>query len=314
MSSVEWKTLDLFAGVGGIRLGFEKAGFKTVFSNDLEKNCKYTHDLNFQNPKLHVEDINNINPKTLPDFDILLGGFPCQAFSIAGYREGFKDPRGNVFFRIANILKEKMPAGFMLENVKNLKSHDNGKTYKIIHDTLGALGYTIKSKILNSLEYGNIPQNRERIFIVGFLDSNLVDAFEFPKPLKLTKSFKDFLQNNVDSKYYYNNKPLYNKLKNHVTSKDSVYQWRRIYVRKNKRGVVPTLTANMGKGGHNVPIILDNKGIRKLTPRETFNLQGFPKSFKLPNISDGTLYHQAGNSVVVPVVKRIATNIMKALN
>ena len=311
-----FRTLDLFAGVGGIRLGFEKAGFKTIFANDFDKTCKETYDLNFSEPKLNTEDINKLEIKKLPEFDILLGGFPCQPFSIAGYRQGFEDEkdRGNLFFIIFKILEKRKPVAFLLENVKNLKGHDKGKTFKIIKEALESLGYTIKTAVLNSMEYGNIPQNRERIFIVGFLDKAKAEAFEFPSKTPLTKNFREFTSNEAEDKYYYNDKPLYERIKNDINSEEAVYQWRRKYVRVNKKGVVPTLTANMGLGGHNVPIIKNHKGIRKLTPKECFLLQGFPKSFKLPeNLADSKLYHQAGNSVVVPVIERIAFEMKKVL-
>lgn len=310
-----WRSVDLFAGVGGIRLGFEKAGFSTVFANDFEPKCADTYNLNFKTAKLVVEDITKIPTSDIPDCDFILGGFPCQAFSIAGYRHGFNDEkgRGNLFFDIARIIKDKQPTGFLLENVKNLKSHDNGNTFKVIENTLRDLGYHVKSKVLNSMEFGNVPQNRERIYIVGFKDEKTLDRFEFPEPIKLTKTISDILETEVDDKYYYNGKPLYDRLKDDVTEENAVYQWRRQYVRKNKKGVCPTLTANMGMGGHNVPIIIDKKGIRKLTPRECFRLQGFPDTYKLPNISDSALYKQAGNSVSVPVIARIAEQMMKVL-
>ncbi|MBS3089177.1 DNA cytosine methyltransferase [Candidatus Pacearchaeota archaeon] len=313
----ELKTLDLFAGVGGIRLGFEKAGFKTIFANDFNKTCKETYDLNFGEPKLTIKDIWKVDIKEIPEFDILLGGFPCQAFSVAGYRKGFKDDkgRGNLFFRIAEMLEERKPKAFLLENVKNLKGHDNGKTFKIIEKTLKDLGYHIKSKVLNSMTHGNIPQNRERIFIAGFLDKKKAEAFDFPKEIKLTKNFRQFTANEAEDKYYYNDKPLYEKIKKDINSEETVYQWRRKYVRANKKGVVPTLTANMGLGGHNVPIIKNHKGIRKLTPKECFLLQGFPQNFKFPkNLADSKLYHQAGNSVTVSVVQRIAENMKIVLD
>ena len=313
----ELKTLDLFAGVGGIRLGFEKAGFKTIFANDFNKTCKETYDLNFGEPKLTIKDIWKVDIKEIPEFDILLGGFPCQAFSVAGYRKGFKDDkgRGNLFFRIAEMLEERKPKAFLLENVKNLKGHDNGKTFKIIEKTLKDLGYHIKSKVLNSMTHGNIPQNRERIFIAGFLDKKKAEAFDFPKEIKLTKNFRQFTANEAEDKYYYNDKPLYEKIKKDINSEETVYQWRRKYVRANKKGVVPTLTANMGRGGHNVPIIKNHKGIRKLTPKECFLLQGFPQNFKFPkNLADSKLYHQAGNSVTVSVVQRIAENMKIVLD
>ena len=314
---MKFRTLDLFAGVGGIRLGFEKAGFKTVFANDSDKSCKLTYDLNFNKPKLNTKDIWELSILKIPKFDVLLGGFPCQAFSIAGNRGGFKDHKvgGNLFFRIAEILEARKPKAFLLENVKNLKGHDEGKTFKIIKKTLEKdLGYYTKSKVLNSMKHGNIPQNRERIFIVGFLDEKKKEAFNFPDEIPLTKNFRDFIKKKANKKYYYNDKPLYDKIKNDINSKNTVYQWRRKYVRENKKGVVPTLTANMGRGGHNVPIIKNTIGIRKLTPKECFRLQGFLAKFKLPKkLSDSNLYHQAGNSVTVSVIKRIAKNIKKVL-
>ncbi|MCF7820504.1 MAG: DNA cytosine methyltransferase [Candidatus Pacebacteria bacterium] len=309
------RTLDLFAGIGGIRIGFEQAGFSTVFSNDFEKSCKETYDLNFNTAKLVVEDIRKIETNDLPEFDFLLAGFPCQAFSIAGYRKGFKDKdRGNLFFDIARIIDERRPAGFLLENVKNLKNHDNGRTFKIIEKTLKELGYYINAKVLNSMEYGNVPQNRERIYIVGFKNKNYADNFEFPKPKKLSIKITDILDKNPNEKYYYNGKPLFERIKDDIKEIGKVYQWRRKYVRENKKGVCPTLTANMGMGGHNVPIIKDEKGIRKLTPKECALLQGFPDSFKLPkNLADSSLYKQFGNSVSVTVIKEIAQKIKEAI-
>ena len=311
----KFRTIDLFAGVGGVRIAFENAGFKTVFANDIDKNCKKTYDLNFYETKLTVKDLWDVDLASLPDFDILLGGFPCQPFSIAGNMEGFRDEkgRGNLFFRIIDILEERKPGAFLLENVKNLRTHDGGKTLKIIRRTLEGLGYHLKIEVLNSMTHGDIPQNRERIFIIGFLDKNQAESFQFPNEIPLTKNFRQFTANEADNKYYYNDKPLYEKIKNDVNSEFTVYQWRRKYVRANSKGVVPTLTANMGRGGHNVPIIKNHKGIRKLTPKECFLLQGFPKDFKLPEISDSELYHQAGNSITVSVVQRIAENIMKVL-
>lgn len=308
------RTIDLFAGVGGIRLGFEKAGFTTVFANDFEASCKNTYDINFSETPLFVEDVTKLDIEKIPEFDMLLGGFPCQPFSIAGYRKGFNDEgRGDLFFRIAEIIEKRQPKVVFLENVKNLYTHDKGRTFKIIKETLEKLGYIVKSKILNTMEHGNIPQNRERIFIVAFRDKNVAEKFKFPSKKQLTKKIHDFLESEVDEKYYYNGKALYANLKNEVLDKNAVYQWRRKYVRKNKSGVVPTLTANMGTGGHNVPIIKDDKGIRKLTPKECFMFQGFPRTFKLPNIADSKLYKQAGNSVSVSVIEQVAKNIKKAL-
>lgn len=314
------KFIDLFAGIGGIKIAFENAGFNCVFSNDFDDNCKITFDLNFSelfeiDKQMVLRDISQISTNKIPDFDLLTGGFPCQPFSVAGYRQGFKDEkgRGNVFFDIIRILKDKKPTAFLLENVKNLKSHDKGNTIKIIHQELEKLGYKVTDKVLNAMQYGNVPQNRERIYIIGFLDENAFKKFEFPKKISLTKTIHDCLETEVDKKYFYNDKPLFERIKKDITKKDTVYQWRRQYVRENKNGVCPTLTANMGMGGHNVPIIFTDQGIRKLTPRECANFQGFPKNYKLPKIADSALYKQFGNSVVIPVVERIAKNMKKAL-
>lgn len=310
------RTIDLFAGIGGLRLGFEKAGFNTVFSNDSDKRCKATYDLNFNSSKLVVEDIRYLEVEKLPEFDFLLAGFPCQAFSIAGNREGFNDKkgRGNLFFEIVRFLQKRKPEGFLLENVKNLKAHDNGKTYKIIIDTLQNLGYKTKDAVLNSMEFGNVPQNRERIYIAGFKNREVWDAFQFPNSLPLAIKVEDLLEEDVPEKYFYNEKPLFEKIKSRIVDSGKVYQWRRKYVRENKSGVCPTLTANMGMGGHNVPIVKVDGGIRKLTPMECARIQGFPMNFKLPSwIPDSALYKQIGNSVTVTVVEAIAKKIAAAL-
>lgn len=313
------KFIDLFAGIGGIKIAFENAGFDCVFSNDFDKNAEVTFNLNSKNNKKMI--YGNIQQsdikKIIPDFDILCGGFPCQPFSIAGYRQGFNDEngRGNLFFDIIQILRQKKPKAFLLENVKNFKTHDKGRTIEIVYLELQKLGYKVTDRVLNSMEYGDLPQNRERIYIVGFLDQETFNNFSFPDKIPLTKTIHDCLENkDVDDRYYYNDKPLYEKLKNDITKQDTVYQWRRKYVRENKNGVCPTLTANMGTGGHNVPLVLNGRGIRKITPRECANFQGFPKSYKLPDIADSHLYKQFGNSVSIPVVERIARNIKTALN
>ena len=312
------RTIDLFAGIGGVRIGFENTGFfRTVFANDFDISCKVTYDLNFNDAKLTVGDITKININDLPEFDFLLGGFPCQAFSIAGYQEGFDDKkgRGNLFFDVAKIIKERQQMGFLLENVKNLEKHDGGKTLRIIKDTLKALGYHVKHKVLNSMDYGNVPQTRERIYIVGFKNKIHYDNFEFPKKQLLNIKIGSLLEMSVPEKYYYSNKALYPKLKDQIVRTDTIYQWRRVYVRENKNKVCPTLTANMGMGGHNVPIINDWKGIRKLTPRECLRFQGYKDTYRLPkNLPDSQLYKQIGNSVTVPVIEAIANQIIRAIS
>lgn len=206
-----------------------------------------------------------------------------------------------------------------IENVKNLISHDKGKTYKIIIDTLKNAGYYIKTGILNATEYANIPQNRERTYIVCFLKEDDYNNFNFPIPIPLTKNIGDIVkfEKQVDEKYYYTREKthFYEKLECCITKSNTVYQWRRTYVRENKAFLCPTLTANMGTGGHNVPLVLTKYGIRKLTPKECFAFQGFKDDFRLPKeIRQTALYKMAGNSVVVPLIARIAKNIMESLN
>jgi len=305
-----YKAIDLFAGIGGIRLGFEKAfgnEIEFVFASEIDKYACETYYANFGEKP--CGDITKIDENNIPPFDILLAGFPCQAFSVAGLRRGFEDTRGTLFFEIARILKYHKPGIVFLENVKGFKNHDKGTTFKVVEETLESLGYRVFSQVLNAKDFG-VPQNRERIYIVGFLDHDV--AFEFPKKKELDVSIKNCLEKKVDEKYYYTNKALFEKLKDSVVCQDTIYQWRRRYVRANKSMVCPTLTANMGTGGHNVPLVLDDTSIRKLTPRECLNFQGFSSNFKLPNIVDSQLYKQAGNSVSVPVVEKIA-HMIKSL-
>ncbi len=311
------KVAGFFAGVGGIELGFKQAGFKTIWSNEIDEKAAKTFKENHSG-KLVVDDIKNINETDIPDIDIIVGGFPCQAFSVAGYRKGFEDERGEIFFQLARLISKKMPRVIFIENVKNLLGHDKGNTYKVIKETLESYGYDLKTMVLNASEYGNIPQNRERIYIVGFKFKKDWNNFKFPTPLTLDKKIEDIVDFNkkVEDKFYYteNNCKFYNELKENIVNRNTLYQWRRVYVRENKSNLCPTLTANMGTGGHNVPLVLTKYGIRKLTPKECFLFQGYPENFVLPeDLAQSHLYKQAGNSVVVPVIRRIAENIKKAL-
>ena len=311
---------DAFAGVGGIRLGFELANndFETIYAIDINKKCKDTYDLNFDKTKLTVDDIAKINIEELPNFDIITAGFPCQPYSIAGHRLALEDKRGKIVYNLLDIIKNKKPKIVFLENVKNFKTINDGEPYKFVISELEKYGYKTKDKILNTCIYTDIPQNRERIFIIGFLDHTMFDNFEFPIELNNKKSIHDFLEDFNDKYEYTEDDKIYEILKKDVTDIDKVYQFRRHYVRENKNDNVPTLTANMGTGGHNVPIILQKKDnekrIRKLTPAECFNFQGFPKSYKLPKLSNAELYKQSGNSVTVELIKLIAQNIYKVLN
>ena len=238
----------------------------------------------------------------------------CQPFSITGLQEGFKDERSNVFWKILSIIDYHKPKCVILENVKNILSHDENKTFNIIKSNLESRGYYICYKVLNTADITGIPHHRERIYIVCLKSKNIFDKFslEFPKIEK--KEISEFLETNIPSKYYYTEKSsIWNMLKSNVFKKDTIYQYRRVYVRENKSCECPTLTANMGTGGHNVPIIIDSEGVRKLTPRECFNFQGFPESYKLPKLSDTNLYKLAGNAVSVPVVILIANRIIPLL-
>lgn len=309
------KCASFFAGVGGIDLAFEQAGFEIVYANEIDKFAVETYRANHKNI-LDLRSILEVKADEIPDFDIMLAGFPCQAFSIAGQRKGFEDKgRGDLYFELERIFIQKQPSIIFLENVKNLISHDKGRTFDIIKQSLTDNGYHIKYQVLNASEYGNIPQNRERIYIVCFKDKGLMERFQFPQKIPLTTIIRNLLEEEtaIDKKYFYTNKtPFFSQLTEEIKDAKTLYQWRRKYVRANKSNLCPTLTANMGTGGHNVPL-LNVQGkpntIRKLTPRECFNFQGYPKDFILPNISNAHLYKQAGNSVVVTVIKRIADQI-----
>ncbi len=309
------KVGGLFAGIGGIELGFKNAGFHIEWANELDKNACITYRHNHKHT-LYEKDLNDLQTNEVTPIDILTGGFPCQAFSIAGYQKGFRDDRGNIFFRILDFVDDLKPQIVFLENVKNLIGHDKGKTFKrILYELEEIRGYTVKYKVLNSSEYGNVPQNRERIYIVAFQDRDIASRFTFPKTKTLTKKVTDLIESTADEKFYYTNSRYYAQLKEEMKNKDTVYQWRRVYVRENKSKLCPTLTANMGTGGHNVPLIIDSKDIRKLTPRECARFQGYPDSFKLPEqLANSSLYKQVGNSVSVPVIEAIAKEIKKATN
>lgn len=320
MSPKNLSFIDLFAGVGGFHLALQKHA-KCAFVSEWNIHSMQTYVANFgqEMADSHTEingDITEIDPLDVPSHNILCGGFPCQPFSIAGKREGFNhQTQGTLFFNILQIIDANKPDVLFLENVKNLLSHDKGHTFEVICDSLIQSGYSIKFKVLNGKTHGNVPQNRERLFIVGFRDPLQADRFEFPEAIPLTKTIADCLEKGeIPAKYYQTNlsSPSVQRMLLGVTKKNTIYQYRRVYMRENKDGVCPTLTANMGTGGHNVPIIMDDVGVRKLTPRECFNFQGYPEDFVLPHLSDSHLYKQAGNSVVVPLVARIADAIVKS--
>jgi DNA (cytosine-5)-methyltransferase 1 len=308
------KMIDLFAGTGAFTLAFEQTNLvQCVFANDMVESSKMAYDINFSHP-LTLKNLNDIDVKDIPKHDILTGGFPCQPFSIAGKQQGFDDPRSNVFWKILEIIEFHKPKCVILENVKNIVSHDNGDTFITIITQLQNKGYHVSYKILNTSDISTVPQHRERIYIVCIKNKEVFDKFSLDFPNVQKAQISELLQDNVPKNYYYTDKSsTWDLVSNAVTKKNTVYQYRRVYVRENKSNECPTLTANMGTGGHNVPLILDNNGIRKFTPRECFNFQGFPQSYKFPKLSDGHLYKLAGNAVSVPVVKLIADQLVPLL-
>ena len=297
--------IDLFAGIGGIRLGFEAAGGHCVFSSEFDENACKTYEANFgEHPS---GDITKIDAKDIPDFDILLGGFPCQAFSIIGKKEGFENETcGTLFFEIERILKAKMPKAFMLENVRNLTAHDKGNTFKVIQTHLEALGYTVYAKVLNALDFG-VPQKRERIIIVGFKD-NIFFSFPDPVPASKRKTLKDILEDNVDEKYYVKDKIRDSRL---MRLKDPNYPKPYISHENMAGSITPHPYSSCLRAGASANYILINDE-RRPTEREMLRIQGFPDDFKIV-VPYSQIKHQTGNSVAVPVIKAVANQMINAL-
>ena len=309
------KVGSLFSGIGGIDLGFEQVGFDIVWANDIDAAACKTYRYNFPNTYLIEGDVRDVDPRTLPDIDVLVAGFPCQPFSIMGYRRGFKDPRGNLFFEISRFIDLKRPRVVFLENVCNLMEHDNGKTFLVIYNTLAQFGYSVKYKVINATDT-NIPQNRARIFIVAFLNIEDCDSFVFPQALPLEATIEDIIDRSVkhDDIYYYGSSSRYFKeLNAKIVDKTGIYRIDDSGVAMRKWEICPTLKANMGTFPDRVPIIRDYYGIRKITPYECLALQGFPKEYRFPKIPMASAYKQCGNSVVVPVIRRIAERIYEVM-
>lgn len=310
------KVGSLFSGIGGIDLGFQQAGFDIVWANELDKDAATTYRHNFGNKCLVEKDIRKVKAEEIPDFDILVAGFPCQPFSIMGRQKGFKDPRGTLFYEIVRVVKEKQPKIIFLENVSNLIKHDDGKTFLAIYNALAPLGYSLRYSVMDATEYGNVPQIRTRIFIVAFLDEEKCEKFKFPEKIERTVQLNDIIKRDIkhDNSYYYNeNSPYYKDLKRIVADKRALYKIYDSGVSRKAYYICPTLTANMGTYPDRVPIVLDDYGIRKITPYECLALQGFPKEYRFPKIPLPSAYKQCGNSVVVPVIKRIAEKIKLVL-
>nr|WP_298332633.1 DNA (cytosine-5-)-methyltransferase [uncultured Christiangramia sp.] len=314
----KFKFIDLFAGIGGIRMAFQNNGGKCVFTSEWDSFAKKTYEANFG--EVPFGDITQISETEIPDHDILLGGFPCQPFSIAGVskknalgrQHGFLDKtQGTLFFDIARIIEHKQPKVFMLENVKNLISHDKKKTFKIITETLSKLGYSLHYKVLDAKYY--VPQHRERIIIVGFKKSVFKEkeTFSFPEPPEVNLALKDILESKVDDKY---------------TLSDKLWSYLQAYKKKHQAkgngfgfgltdltGVSRTLSARYYKDGAEILIPQKAKNPRRLTPRECARIQGFPDKFIIP-VSNNQAYKQFGNSVAMPLIQAVGKNIVNELN
>ncbi|WCG37617.1 DNA (cytosine-5-)-methyltransferase [Aerococcus urinaeequi] len=307
-----YKMIDLFAGIGGTRLGFHQTGkVSSVFSSEIDRFSVKTYVANFgDEPR---GDITQIDEREVPDHDILVGGFPCQAFSQAGLKRGFEDTRGTLFFDIARIIREKQPKAFLLENVRNLVSHDKGKTFEIITNTLKELNYEIYPMLFKAREFG-IPQNRERIYIVGFNKHSVANYSEFiaPTPTNEKICVGDILQDEVDPKYTISDKLWEGHQRRKLEHKKKGNGFGYTLFNKNSK-YTNTLSARYYKDGSEILIEQDGKNPRKIIPREAARLQGFPENFIIP-VSDTQAYKQFGNSVCVPVIKAIAEQMIELLD
>lgn len=300
------KFIDLFAGIGGIRIPFDELGYQCVFSSEWDKHAQYTYSMNFGH--MPNGDITKVDIKNIPEHDLLLAGFPCQPFSMAGKQLGFQDTRGTLFFNIASIIEHHKPKAVLLENVKRFKTHDGGKTFTVIENTLKELGYNVFHAILNAKDFG-VPQNRERIYIVAFRD---IDSFDFPKQKNIPTRVGDILENKVDKKYIISDKLWkgHQRRKREHAKKGNGFGYSLFGVNDK---YTSTMSARYYKDGSE--ILIKTKGTanpRKITPKEASRLQGFPEDFKI-HPSDTQAYKQFGNSVAVPVIRSIAKAINKKL-
>ena len=306
---------SMFAGIGGIDLAFENAGCKTIWANELDKHACKTYRLNFGDEYLVGGDIQNVNTKDIPKFDILCAGFPCQAFSSVGLLQGFEDPRGNLFFEVIRVVKDKKPRVVFLENVANLIKHDDGNTFKVIKGMLEELGYNVQFQIMNAKEYGNLPQQRNRIYIVAFKFKKNLMKFKYPEMIPLTRSaFDIYDKDKKEDKYYMDGHRMWDRMMEYMTERNRVYRFTDWGLSRSREGICPTLLAAMGSRFERIPFFYDDYSVRLMTPRECARMQGFPETYKLPTENEKQVYKQIGNSVAVPVVQRIAENIVKSLS
>ncbi|MFW0110533.1 DNA (cytosine-5-)-methyltransferase [Rothia sp. P6271] len=310
--AADYTMIDLFAGIGGTRLGFQLTGrTKSIFSSEIDKFAAKTYKANYG--EAPFGDITKIAGDSIPSHDILVGGFPCQAFSQAGKKLGFEDTRGTLFFEVARIIKEKRPKAFLLENVKNLKGHDKGRTFQTIENTLCNLGYGVYSTLFKAKDFG-LPQNRERIYIVGFDKEQIgnFNDFRFPTPLFIETRLGKILEDNVSDKYTISDKLWQGHQRRKAKHKENGNGFGCSLFDENSP-YTNTISARYYKDGSEILIKQDGKNPRKLTPREASRLQGFPEEFIIP-VSDTQAYKQFGNSVAVPVINAIAKQILEVLD
>ena len=311
------KVGSLFSGIGGIDIAFQQAGYKVAWAIEKDAACCRTYRYNFKDVNLLETDIRNIDPCKLERVDILTAGFPCQPFSIAGKQRGFDDERGHLFYEVGRFIKTHKPRFVFLENVPNLMEHNEGKTFLVVHDVLADLNYSIRYRVLRASEYGRVPQIRDRMYIVAFRDQEDCDRFEFPGKMDLEITIEDVInrkQKKHDIYYYSAENPFYKNASKIVTMYDSIYRVYHDSIKVTQNHMCPTLTASMGISKNQVPLVVDDFGLRKLTLQECLNFQGFPIEYYFPsNITIDDAYKQVGNSVCVPAIIRIAEQIKKVM-
>ncbi len=312
MSSV----VSLFAGIGGICLGFKQAGFDIIWANEKDHAACQTYRHNFGNEYLSEGDIRNIPVSSIPHADVLAAGFPCQSFSAAGAGRGFADPRGTLFFEVIRVAEAIRPKIIFLENVENLIDHDNGRTFQTIYASLVELGYIIRYQAMATHEYANIPQTRRRIYIIAFADLELSNSFHFPEPIPLTSTAMQWLnlsERKPDIYYYSSDSEFDRYIRSTVSDQRYIYRVFNGTARKLTNNKCPTLTASMNTP-RNAAVVRDAYGVRRLTLKESLKFQGFPDNFYFPNtIQIGDAYKQIGNSVSVPIIFRISQHIRTLL-
>lgn len=308
--------VSLFAGIGGICLGFKQAGFNIVWANEKEAAACRTYRYNFGSEYLVEGDIRKIDMSQLPKADVLAAGFPCQSFSIGGKEKGFSDPRGQLFFQVIRAIEAIQPPIVFLENVENLMEHDGGRTFQVIYTSLVEHGYILRYQPMATHEYANIPQTRRRIYIVAFRNYDMCQRFQFPEPIPLTGTLERFLDTGVEQHeiYYYRADDEFEEyIRSNVTDSKYLYRVFNGSVRKLTNSKCPTLTASMTTP-RNAAVLKDAWGVRRLTLQESLRFQGFPAEYYFPNtIKIQDAYKQIGNSVSVPVVRSIAKKIYAVL-